>query len=532
MQLPSQVPGHPLQQQQQQQQAPGSQKGKKAVARESNLAQKYQTPGQSTTVMIRNIPNEYTQDELIQEVTGIIGSPDVFDFFYLPWDSQTNGNVGYAFVNFHDSPNAQKAVKVFSNYRFQQHDSKKVGKVLPAHIQGLENNLRHLQDRAVVHGNHPCSPVVMWRGRKIELAKIFQELKMQDALRKFTSPVSAPTWQPEGRGSSEMASREGPGTGEGHRLSVPLSNNWSSSVANVGEDFANALDRAAGIDTSDKGLALRGYAFQNVNSQPPGMLGTPGRRGSGNSSLTFQNAMSAGPCFQGPMSVKSVADSLDFFEDESVAWGSNAASSMGKDPFAPPRSAPSGTSSYPVRHPPASAPLRHFSSAMTTGGFGPPLSTGGRPLQHVNEISNPWAEEEPVARSASFHAPSLSCGGVVGLTFPPPGLEPQRPNNQQAAKFHSGGDSMGTPKSLPTAAVSAVRQPPSNGPELIAPPGRGDAFRGASDHSPASETQEDRLPAQEARPEGGASPEDGVQEISIQDPHDDVMQKFLMKFGT
>jgi hypothetical protein len=152
----------------------------KTNIRDSNLAAKYQTPGQLTTVMIRNVPCEYTQDDLIEEVSERLGCQDLFDFFYLPWDTPNNANIGYAFVNFKDTTTAQRAVQVFSNYRFKNcQKSRKVAKVLAAHIQGLENNLRHLQDRAVVHGNHQCTPVVMWNGAKIELSQVFEEFHMQ-----------------------------------------------------------------------------------------------------------------------------------------------------------------------------------------------------------------------------------------------------------------------------------------------------------------------------------------------------------------
>lgn len=168
--------------------------------RESDLAEKYKGPGNCTTVMIRNIPTEYTQDELIQEVCESLEASNLFDFFYLPWDTQNSGNVGYCFVNFLDPGTAQRAVRQFTNYRFKLHESRKVAKVSPAHIQGLENNLRHLQDRAVVHGNHPCGPVVFWHGQKVELSKVFEKLKAQD----------------QGRGGGIQAPRSAPGRSGPH----------------------------------------------------------------------------------------------------------------------------------------------------------------------------------------------------------------------------------------------------------------------------------------------------------------------------
>lgn len=154
-----------------------------STVRESNLAQKYKTPGACTTVMIRNIPSKYTQAELIAEVVESLGGQGhtLFDFFYLPWDTTHNANVGYAFINFKDAASAQLASQAFTNYVFKNHDSRKVAKLVPAHIQGLENNLRHLQDRAVVHSGHPCVPVVVWNGVTLELSKVFDELRRAQA---------------------------------------------------------------------------------------------------------------------------------------------------------------------------------------------------------------------------------------------------------------------------------------------------------------------------------------------------------------
>lgn len=58
--------------------------------------------------MVKNIPNKYTQDMLLEEFSlRCPGSIEKFDFFYLPIDKnvlvysiQNESNLGYAFVNF------------------------------------------------------------------------------------------------------------------------------------------------------------------------------------------------------------------------------------------------------------------------------------------------------------------------------------------------------------------------------------------------------------------------------------------------
>ncbi|CAE7435857.1 ML2 [Symbiodinium natans] len=239
--------------------------------------------------MIRNIPTEYTQDELIMEVSEVMGSPHFFDFFYLPWDTQNDCNIGYVFVNFPDPAAAQNAVRAFSNYHFRQHDSKKVGKVSPAHIQGLENNLRHLQDRAVVLGNHPCSPIVMWKGQKVELSLIFQELRTQDTLRKFESGhSSSPGHLAAAQNDLAQAAAEA--------LKGPAA---PPPVVNVGETFADLLDRAAGLSRSQGAVMNPGLVMPYMQRAAPGMqqggtgmLSPPGSVGSNYSIVTGQGGAS------------------------------------------------------------------------------------------------------------------------------------------------------------------------------------------------------------------------------------------------
>lgn len=123
------------------------------VPKTTNLEEMYHKKGQDrppTTLMIRNIPNCYTQRELISELesSGFRGS---FDFLYLPVDKGTLSNVGYAFVNFVDHDSAMRCMRVFHHYRFKRHktSSGKVATVSVAHLQGLEENLKHYERAAV-----------------------------------------------------------------------------------------------------------------------------------------------------------------------------------------------------------------------------------------------------------------------------------------------------------------------------------------------------------------------------------------------
>lgn len=122
------------------------------VPKNLDLADKYKQVDTTdiTTLMIRNLPNRYTQRELIGELEDL-GFAGAFDFLYIPLDKGTMSNVGYAFVNFVDSSWASKCMVTFQNYRFKRHRkiSGKIAAVSPAHIQGLEANLAHYEHAAV-----------------------------------------------------------------------------------------------------------------------------------------------------------------------------------------------------------------------------------------------------------------------------------------------------------------------------------------------------------------------------------------------
>jgi len=106
--------------------------------------------GPPTTMMIRNIPNRYTQREFMKEMEGL-GFGGTYDFLYLPIDKGTLCNVGYAFVNFVDPCHAQRSMEVFKDYVFLKYRKAKgkIAAVSVAHLQGLEANLRHYENSAV-----------------------------------------------------------------------------------------------------------------------------------------------------------------------------------------------------------------------------------------------------------------------------------------------------------------------------------------------------------------------------------------------
>lgn len=123
----------------------GKDKGKGAARKQQGQVR----PGpNTTTMMLRNIPNKYTQPMLLSELNtqGFWGT---YDFFYLPIDFQNRCNVGYAFVNFKTADDAMRFKKKFDQQQLPAYSSSKVCEVSCARVQGLRNNIEHYRNSPV-----------------------------------------------------------------------------------------------------------------------------------------------------------------------------------------------------------------------------------------------------------------------------------------------------------------------------------------------------------------------------------------------
>merc|ERR1712023_628355 len=70
-----------------------------------------------TTIMVRNIPNKYSRQMLLDEVN--LNHEGTYDFFYLPIDFKNRCNVGYCFINFLDTKYIPPFVKEFNCQRWK-----------------------------------------------------------------------------------------------------------------------------------------------------------------------------------------------------------------------------------------------------------------------------------------------------------------------------------------------------------------------------------------------------------------------------
>lgn len=116
-----------------------------------------------TTLMIRNIPNRYTQADLLDELT-LLGFGGTIDFLYMPLDRGSKANVGYAFVNFLAVKAAFECREALHGYKFTRHGKDKVAIVSAAHLQGFAANLDHYHTRAISTTRTSLHRPLIWSG--------------------------------------------------------------------------------------------------------------------------------------------------------------------------------------------------------------------------------------------------------------------------------------------------------------------------------------------------------------------------------
>lgn len=110
------------------------------------------------TVMMRNLPNRYTQPMLLQEVCDS-GFTSTFDFFYLSIDPETNANKGYAFINFVNPIDSWRFTCTFRGRQMKFFNSKKFVSVSPATLQGFEANYAHYSTLRCSFGDPSARPL-------------------------------------------------------------------------------------------------------------------------------------------------------------------------------------------------------------------------------------------------------------------------------------------------------------------------------------------------------------------------------------
>jgi len=135
-------------------------------------------PLDTTSIMLRNIPNRYTPEELLNEIDaqGFQAALD-FDFFYIPTDFKTKRNMGYGFLNFCNSEKASHFRRAFCKRRLSAYATQKVLQMSPAREQGFEANARRYLRQQLGRVKNPWfKPMVLLQGEDARAAlRVYEE---------------------------------------------------------------------------------------------------------------------------------------------------------------------------------------------------------------------------------------------------------------------------------------------------------------------------------------------------------------------
>lgn len=123
---------------------------------------------EKTTVMLRNLPNNYTRQMFLQmlDENGLKGQ---YDFVYLPCDFYHDANLGYAFVNMVDASAVFLAWKAFQGFSDWSLPSVKVCQVMwSGPHQGFEAHVERYRNSPLMHQNVPdvFKPMIFRNGKR------------------------------------------------------------------------------------------------------------------------------------------------------------------------------------------------------------------------------------------------------------------------------------------------------------------------------------------------------------------------------
>ena len=199
-----------------------------------------------TTVMIRNIPNKYTQRMLLAEVDCHLKGR--YDFFYLPIDFKNKCNVGYAFINVTDAVEILTLHRQFNGKKWSHFNSGKICEITYARIQGKTALAAHFRNSSLMTVDESCQPKLF--NAKQEVEPIFA-----------TKPAKRPEREREGekhvsRGPKSLHARPRAGTGAG--VAAGVGSGAASGVLAVPQDSDSGVssDSSGSSDEREGDKAL------------------------------------------------------------------------------------------------------------------------------------------------------------------------------------------------------------------------------------------------------------------------------------
>jgi len=140
----------------------------------------FQESDEFTTLMLRNLPNLYTRDMLV-EMLNREGFAQQFCFVYLPIDFKTHAGLGYAFVDLTTGAEANRMLQHFEGFSRWTMRSEKICSVSWSHPeqQGCNAHVQRYRNSPVMHDQVPDSwkPALFQAGLRVPFPKPTKRLR-------------------------------------------------------------------------------------------------------------------------------------------------------------------------------------------------------------------------------------------------------------------------------------------------------------------------------------------------------------------
>jgi hypothetical protein len=120
-------------------------------------------PAQRTSVVVRNIPTEFSRDHLVKlfDETGFSGA---YNFLHMPLDFHTRLNFGYCFLNLTNNSEATRFLEHFDGHALRDAVDGSLEVTWSTTQQGLDDHIQQHRNSTLMHESVPdCFKPALWQ---------------------------------------------------------------------------------------------------------------------------------------------------------------------------------------------------------------------------------------------------------------------------------------------------------------------------------------------------------------------------------
>jgi len=135
-------------------------------------------PPGTHTLLVRNIPTRFTQDDLM----AVWPADGTFDLLYMPWSSKQRRFSGCAYMNFATEEDASSFYLQWRGHTLESHGRVKELNIVPSHRQGLADCLlsSNREFPECVTPNHLPAVFELGTGRRLDFRWKLKQLQARD----------------------------------------------------------------------------------------------------------------------------------------------------------------------------------------------------------------------------------------------------------------------------------------------------------------------------------------------------------------